>query len=60
MRLERIRASAGAISCVPVSALADYYTARAGIITPEADTTDKGAELAAVKATGILGSYFIE
>ena len=60
MRLERVGARAGARFCVPVTALADHYAARAGIVTPESDTTDKRAQLAAVKATGVLGAQFIE
>lgn len=60
MRLVRIGAPAGASFCVPVTALADIYAARTGIVTPESDTTDKGAELAAVKATRILDPQFIE
>jgi len=46
--------------CVPVSALADHHTPRAGIFTPQSDTTDKGVELAAVEATRVLGAQFIE
>jgi hypothetical protein len=60
MGLERVGAPTGAILCVPVSALADYHTARSGIFTPEPDTTDKRAKLAAVEATGILDAQFIE
>jgi len=43
-----------------VSALADHYTPRAGVVTLESDTTDKGAQLAAVKAVGVLGAQFIK
>jgi hypothetical protein len=60
MRLERIGTPAGARFCVAVSALADHYIARPGIITPESNTTDKGGELAAVKTTRLLGTQFIE
>ena len=60
MRVERVGTPAGARFCVPVSALADHHTARAGIVTPESDTTDKGAQLATVKATRVLGAQFIE
>src|ERR1700676_2337777 len=60
MRLERIGSPAAASICVPVSALADHYTARSGIVTPDSDPMDKGFELAAVEATGGLGAQFIE
>ena len=60
MCLEWVGTPAGAGFCVSVGAFADHYTTRAGIVTPESDTTDKGAELAAVKATGVLGTQFIE
>jgi len=43
-----------------VTALADHYAACAGILAPESNTTDKGVELAAVKATRVLGPQFIE
>jgi hypothetical protein len=42
MCLERVGTTAGARFCVPMCALADHYTPRAGILTPESDTTDKG------------------
>jgi hypothetical protein len=42
MRLEGVGTPAGPRLRVPVSALSDHYTARAGIVAPESDTTDKG------------------
>src|SRR5450631_126822 len=60
MRLERVGSPAGARFCVPVSALADHYTPRSSIITPEPDSMDKGAELAAVEATRVLGAQFVK
>lgn len=60
MRLERVGARASARFCIPVTALADHHTAGAGIVTPESDATDKGAQLAAVKTPGVLGAQFIE
>ena len=60
MRLEWVGAPAGTRCCVPVTALADHDTPRSGIVTPEADSMDKGAELAAVEATRVLGAQFIK
>jgi hypothetical protein len=44
MRLERVGSPAGARFGVPVNALADHYTPRSSIVTPESDSMDKGAE----------------
>ncbi len=52
MRLERVWTPANARFCIAVSARANHYASRAGIVTPESDTTDKGGQLAAVKAPG--------
>ena len=60
MRLERVGSPTCARFCVPVSALADHYTPGSGIVTPESDPMYKGIELAAVKATRVLGAQFIE
>ena len=60
MCLERVRTAAGARYRIPVSARADHYASRAGIVTPESDTADKGSQLAAVEASGVLGTQFIE
>ncbi len=60
MCLERVRTAASARCRIPVSACADHYASRAGIVTPESDTADKGGQLAAVEASGVLGTQFIE
>jgi hypothetical protein len=60
MRLERIGTPANARFCIAVSARANHYASRASITTPESDTTDKGSQLAAVEAPGVLGTQPIE
>jgi hypothetical protein len=60
MRLERVRTPASARDCVPVSARADHHTPQADVITPQSDTTEKGTQLATVKAAAVLGTQFVE
>jgi len=56
MRLERVGTPANARFCIAVSARANHDAPRAGIVTPESDATDKGSQLAAVEAPGVLGT----
>ena len=60
MRLERVGSPSCARVRVTVSALADHYTPGSRIVTPESDPMDKGVELAAVEATRVPGTQFIE